>query len=313
MKIFSSFAFLLILFVLAGCTQPASNDKASQPPILSFGIVADAQYADKESSGTRYYRSSIASLDSAAMVFNGRDLGFVVHLGDIIDEDFSSYDDILPIYDKIEAPHYIVLGNHEFSVDESEKDRVVSRLGLTQRYYDFVVEGWRFIAVDGQGMSTFAPAEGVLSESENMLALLQEEGASNANDWNGGVDREQFLWLNERLELATQNGESVILFCHFPTYPLGMSHNLWNDKEIVELLASYPVVKAWFNGHNHDGYTGIRDGIHFITLKGMVNYPEENAYAIAHVYPDRIVVEGKGAVDTRIIPIRGVYGTGKIE
>lgn len=63
-----------------------------------------------------------------------------------------------------------------------------------------------------------------------------------------------------------------------------------------------------FQDKNHAGFTGIRDGIHFITLKGMVNHPQENSYAVAHVYADHIVVEGIGAEDTRIIPIRGVFG-----
>ena len=156
-------------------------------------------------------------------------------------------------------------------------------------------------------MSTFAPAAGSLLQAETTLKLLQENESRNAYDWNGGVDNVQFEWLKERLELATRNEESVLLFCHYPTYPLGMAHNLWNDEEIAGLLSSYPVVKAWFNGHNHSGYTGILDGIHFITFKGVVNHPEENAYAIAHVYPDRIVVEGMGAEDTRIIPIRGKF------
>lgn len=311
MHTFSPFSFLMLLLVVVGCATPASNDKNNERPVFSFGVVADAQYADKEAAGARFYRSSITSLDLAAKEFNTSDLKFVVHLGDIIDEDFSSYDDILPIYDKIEAPHYIVLGNHEFSVEESEKDQVASRLGLAQRYYDFVVDDWRFIALDGQGMSTFAPSEGTLTESEELLEMLQEEGAPNAFGWNGGIDKLQFEWLKERLDLATKNNESVILFCHFPTYPLNMSHNLWNDGEVTELLSSYPVVKAWFNGHNHAGYTGILDGIHFVTFKGMVNHPEENAYAIAHVYPDQIVVEGKGAEDTRIIPIRGKFDLGK--
>lgn len=298
----------LMLFVLVGCVSPASTGRSDhERPLFSFGIVADAQYADKAPAGLRHYRASLKNLGAAANEFNSRDLKFVVHLGDIIDEHFSSYDDILPVYNQILAPRYITLGNHEFSVEESRKSEVMSRLGLQQRYYDFVVEGWRFIAIDGQGLSTFAPAKGVLPQAKKMLKQLQQKGSRNAYDWNGGVDEVQFNWLEERLNLATQNEESVILFCHFPAYPIGMAHNLWNDEQITRLLSSYPVVKAWFNGHNHAGYTGIMDGIHFITFKGMVNHPEENSYAIAHVYPDQIVIEGMGAEDTRIIPIRGEY------
>ena len=304
-----STSMLLVLFVLVGCASPPQEKRtADDLPLFSFGVVADAQYADRDPAGARHYRSSLKNLNLAIEEFNERDLEFVVHLGDLIDRDFSSYSDILPIFNQILTPRYIVLGNHEFSVEESKKEEVISHLGLDQRYYDFVVSGWRFIAVDGQGLSTFAPAEGMLIRSETMLNDLQQQGASNAYNWNGGVDEVQRSWLIERLELATLNGESVILFCHFPTYPLDLAHNIWNDDEIAQLLASYPVVKAWFNGHNHAGYTGILDGIHFITFKGMVNYPEENSYAIVRIYSDHIVIEGIGAEDSRIIPIRGVFG-----
>ncbi len=306
--------FQLIPLLLIGCASSVSKSSSDQnPPLFSFGIVADAQYADKDPAGLRHYRSSLENLAAAANEFNSRDLKFVVHLGDIIDEHFLSYDDILPVYDQIMAPRYITLGNHEFSVEESRKGEVMSRLGLKQRYYDFVIEGWRFIAIDGQGLSTFAPAEGMLPQAKRTLEQLQQKGARNAYDWNGGVDEVQFNWLQERLNLAMQNEESVILFCHFPVYPLGMAHNLWNDEQITQILSSYPVVKAWFNGHNHAGYTGIMEGIHFITFKGMVNHPKENSYAIAHVYPDQIVIEGMGAEDTRIIPIRGEYKLSKQE
>ena len=282
-------------------------------PLFSFGVVADTQYADRDPAGARHYRSSLTNLARAVEDFNQRDLAFVVHLGDMIDKDFESYDAILPIYNRITAPRHIVLGNHEFSVDASKKSDVLPRLGMTERYFDFVVDGWRFIAADGQGLSTYAPVEGALPLAEETLKNLQEDGAANAYNWNGGVDQQQIEWLKARLDLATENEEAVVLFCHFPAYPLGMTHNLWNDAEITSLLTSYPVVKAWFNGHNHAGFTGILEGIHFITFKGMVNYAEENAYAIVHVYTNRIVIEGIGAEDTRIIPVRGQYRVGMSE
>ena len=294
-----------LILLLTCCVQ--SNPSQEETPLFSFGIVADAQYADKESAGLRHYRSSLTSLDSAARDFNSRDLAFVVHLGDIIDENFASYDDILPVYDKIQAPHHIVLGNHEFSVEPEEKERVLERIGLSNRYYDFVVRNWRFIAVDGQGLSTFAPAKGVLPKAENFLKLLRKREAPNAFEWNGGIDSVQFTWLRERLDLAQEKGEAVILFCHFPTYPLDLTHNLWNDRELVDLISAYPEVKAWFNGHNHAGFTGIYQGIHFVTFKGMVNHPTENSYAVAHVFEDHLVIEGLGAEDTRLIPIRGRF------
>ena len=74
--------FLLIPLVLAGCVPASTVSKTDQAvPLFSFGVVADAQYADKDPAGLRHYRSSLTSLEAAAEAFNGSDLAFVVHLG----------------------------------------------------------------------------------------------------------------------------------------------------------------------------------------------------------------------------------------
>lgn len=57
-----------------------------------------------------------------------------MHLGDFIDRDWKSFDVVVPIYDQLKAPHYHVLGNHDFSVAENKKVEVPKRLGLTSRY-----------------------------------------------------------------------------------------------------------------------------------------------------------------------------------
>src|SRR5687767_9876086 len=58
-------------------TRGATNDG------FEIGLVADAQYADVEAKGTRFYRDSIGKLGAAVEHFNGRDLAFCVHLGDL--------------------------------------------------------------------------------------------------------------------------------------------------------------------------------------------------------------------------------------
>ena len=84
--------YQLMLFVLVGCVSPASTSESDHNrPLFSFGIVTDAQYADKDPAGLRHYRASLENLGVAAKEFNARDLKFVVHLGDLIDENFSSY------------------------------------------------------------------------------------------------------------------------------------------------------------------------------------------------------------------------------
>ena len=93
----------------------------------------------------------------------------------------------------------------------------------------------------------------------------------------------------------------VMIFCHFPVFPKN-GHNLWNDNVLTDLLARYTCVAAYVNGHNHAGNYGQRDGIHYLTLKGMVD-TEESSYSVIEVYADRLVVKGFGRETNRDLPL----------
>lgn len=43
------------------------------------------------------------------------------------------------------------------------------------------------------------------------------------------------------------------------------------------MLERHPSVKLWLDGHDHDGNYGVRAGIHYLNLKGMLD-TEETAY-----------------------------------
>ena len=111
----------------------------------------------------------------------------------------------------------------------------------------------------------------------------------------------QLKWIESKLRDATKAKERVMLFCHFPAYPKN-SHNLWNDRTLINLLARYPCVAAYLNGHNHAGNYAERDGIHYLTLKGMVD-TEKTAYSVIEVYPDRLAVKGFGRETDRVMPL----------
>ena len=92
--------------------------------------------------------------------FNKEDLSFVIHLGDFIDRNFSSFDEILPIYNSLNAPGYHVLGNHDFEVADEYKELVPKKLGMPSKYYDFKIKNWRFICLDGNDLSFIAYPKG---------------------------------------------------------------------------------------------------------------------------------------------------------
>ncbi len=150
-KITSAASIGFLLFA-CGCTL-IKKPKNVQ---YAFGAIADCQYHDIKGNGVRKYSLSKSKLSNCVEKFNKMDLEYVVHLGDFIDRDFESFDVLNPIFNTLHMPKYHVLGNHDFSVKDDLKKDVPKKMGLTERYYDFYVKGWRFIVLDGNDISFHA-------------------------------------------------------------------------------------------------------------------------------------------------------------
>ena len=281
------------LVLICSCSLIAENDRTNKP-LFRFGAVADCQYCN-QTSGVRKYNLSPQKLRDCVEHYNKLDLAFVIHLGDFIDRDFKSFATVTPIYNRLKAPHYHVLGNHDFSVTDDKKALVPAQLGLKERYYDFTHNGWRFLALDGNDVSLHAYPKN--DPRTKAAAIFHRNLKAGTPNWNGAVGKGQLKWIKDKLESATKNHEKVILFCHFPIYPANV-HNLWNADALTKLLSKYPCVVAYINGHNHEGNYGTKDKIHYLTIKGMVN-TTENAYSIIEVHKDQLLLKGVGRQEDR--------------
>ncbi|PZE22225.1 phosphatase [Paenibacillus xerothermodurans] len=276
--------------------------KREKNPSFQFGLIADVQYCDCDTNNTRFYRESPGKLAEAAKLFNKHDLAFTIQLGDIIDRDAASFEKIVPMYNQINGPKYHVLGNHDFPV---ASDKVVGLLGMTKQYYDFSRDGWRFVVLDTNDISTYANAEGTTKHkrAQDVYDVLKWAGAPNAETWNGGLGSEQMDWLRGVLQRSAQAGEKVVVIGHMPIYPKNM-HNVWNDEAVRQLLESSPNVVAYFNGHNHEGNYERKNGIHYVNFQGMVETKNTNAYSIVRVFPDRLEIDGYGREPDRVLELR---------
>jgi manganese-dependent ADP-ribose/CDP-alcohol diphosphatase len=289
------FLFLLSLLAL---TLPLMAQ-----PLFRIGLIADVQYCDCPPKNQRYYRLAPSKLVTAVADLNQEPLDFVVDLGDRIDRDWESFDRIDSIYLGLHHPLYRVLGNHDYDVADSLKPHVPTRAGVPGRYYRLAYQGWRFLFLDGNAVSTYAhpAASPETAAAEAELARLEASGHPGAKPWNGGIDAPQLAWLEAELEAAKAAAEPVLLFCHFPLYPTEQ-HTLWNDGTLIELLARFPQqVVAWINGHNHAGNYGHERGIHFLTVEGMLDTPDTNAFGVLEIWPDRLEVKGRGRVPDRVM------------
>ncbi|PYE36043.1 calcineurin-like phosphoesterase family protein [Rhizobium sp. PP-F2F-G38] len=276
----------------------------TENPVLRLGIIADPQYADLAPNLTldRHFRQSLGKLEEAIDVFNGRDLDAVVTLGDLIDRDWESFDPALAAYRRLRHKALFLPGNHDFAVAPEYLGDVHRRLGMPAQYHDLLVAGHRLVILDGSEVSLFAVPKGHprREQAKARLQALTAAGAINAQRWNGGLSEAQFTWLAEVLDQARDDGEPVVILCHYPVAPEN-AHDLWDAQRLLDMLKTYPNVRAWLCGHNHAGNTVTRDGTHYITFRGMVDTPDQNAFAIVSLYEDRLEIEGFGREESRVL------------
>ncbi|CAN7218080.1 MULTISPECIES: metallophosphoesterase [Ensifer] len=282
---------------------------ADTSPLLRFGVIADPQYAAVEPNLVlgRYYANSLTKLAEAIETFNAEDLAFVVTLGDIIDRGWQSFDAILPLYDKLRHPKHFLLGNHDFGVDPEKLGQVFGRVGMPSPYQTFAMADWRFVLIDGNEVSLFAPPPGDprRTAAETWIETLKSQGADNAHPWNAALGDVQFAWLEETLRKAEAAGEQVVVMGHYPVYPPN-AHNMWDSQRIVDLFGRFKNVGAYFCGHNHDGNYGLADGTHFVNIKGMVETPDTTAYAIVEIHADRMAIRGYGRETDRTLQLETI-------
>jgi predicted phosphodiesterase len=293
-SVFQHFRFVLVSFLLV-LTSLSVSTAQEEKPLFTFGVIADVQFADVESSGKRDYRGSPNRLDKAVEIFNAHDLAFIVHCGDLIDRYYESFDIPLTIFRKSAAPIHYVVGNHEFSVADSLKRHVRGRINNPKGYYSFVVKGFQFVLIDAMDVSVHSSVKGS-SEYRKALEMqksLKERNANNAYDWNGALGTQQLRWLKGVLRSGERKGYKTIIFSHHPLLPEN-GLQAWNSKTVVELISMFPSVIAVISGHHHEGGYVKEGDVHHLTLKGLVEATSETACAVAEVYAGKVIIKGFG-------------------
>ena len=299
-KVLGVLLFVQLILYSGYGQQNLNKIPQTSKPQFSIGVIADCQYHNEEGTGIRKYSESKEKLELCVAHFNTLDLTYVIHLGDFIDRDWESFDVVGPIYNRLLVPKYHVLGNHDFSVSDDKKKHVAAKMSLPSAYYDFVINDWRFIVLNGNDISFHAYPKD--SEEYKYTATYYEKNNVSSPKWNGAIGEAQMDWLKNKLDDASRKNEKVILYCHFPIYPENI-HNLWNADEVIALLEKYPAVKAYINGHNHHGNYGFKNGIHYLTFRGMVD-TDETAYGVIKVFTDRLEIKGYGREGDKTLQIR---------
>jgi hypothetical protein len=263
----------------AGCAGGGWLTRTSRPN-LRFGMLTDPHYADTDrpATSTRYYRESLAKVREAVDRLNGERVAFLAALGDLKDmapgepdtRTLSHLSAIEAEVRRFQGPTYHVLGNHDMdNLSKTQFLQGVVNTGIapSRAYYAFSRGGVRFLILD---------------------ACVTKDGKhyDHGNfDWKDSyVPEGQLAWL--RSELA-QAHEPVIVFCH-QRLDGTKDECVRNAEEVRAVIEAPRKVLAAFHGHDHPGGQSLINGIHYYTLRAVVegSGPEANSYAVVEVFED---------------------------
>ncbi len=259
---------------------------------FKIGVIADCQYCNCDIKWDRYYKKAPQRLKEAVATLNKDSLNYTIHLGDFIDKDYTSLDSILPTWKTLTSKSYHVLGNHDFEVQDSLKEKVLEKLNIKKRYYSFVENDWRFIVLDGNDLSFYGTtSKEKAQQTDSLFNQLKDENLPYVQKWNGALSNKQLNWIQQELDKAVQENQKVGFYCHFPIFPVD-EHNIWNREQFLSLIKPYKNVKLFFNGHNHAGAYEFVDNVHYLTFKGMVDTENTSAFAKVKFENNTVFVEG---------------------
>jgi len=255
---------------------------------FSFGLVTDVHYADVAARGTRHYRDSLKKLHAAVETFNRRNLPWAAELGDFIDAGSQKAHDlkylaaVREVFDGFRGQRHYVLGNH--CVARLTKAEFLDHCGARVKsgYYSFDAGRYHFVVLDADFKRDGSPyAPGNFSWTDTWIHPPQQE------------------WLAE--DLAKASPRKTIVLVHQNLDCEDDPHGVKNAPEIRDILQKAGNVLAVFQGHKHSGGYRKIAGIHYCTLRAMVELPwtddstNNNAYAVVSLdRSDRITLEGFG-------------------
>ena len=263
---------------------------------LRFGVVTDVHFARREMAINRYYTEALDKLRAAVEHFNAARLDFIIELGDLKDMNpthdpaatLGFLDDIEAELQRFRGRVYHVLGNHDMDcITKEEFLKHIRNPGKARgrSYYSFRARGIQFIVLDANFNEDRSPY-----------------GRGNF-DWRKAYfPDEEIEWLGREL----RHGRCpAIVCCHqlLDSFS-GVRPEVCvsNAEEAVRLLEESGRVLAVLQGHHHSGNYSQRRGIHYWTMKGMIEnqYPEHNSYAIVTVEPGGdITIEGFADCESR--------------
>jgi alkaline phosphatase len=222
---------------------------------IRIGLFTDIHYADKNHSGTRYYRESADKVVAAATELGKQKLDFLVEIGDLIDSvkepetDKKHLRTINAELQKVSGKRYYVLGNH--CVETLTKDEFLGEIGQEKSFFSFDQNGYHFIVLDACFRQDGVPY-----------------GRNNAHWTDTKIPDSELDWLKSDLT-ATKLPSIVFLHQRLDVEnqkPIAVK----NADQVRTLLEESGKIRLVLQGHEHTGDYKEIAGIPYCTLSAVI-------------------------------------------
>ncbi|MDR1478049.1 MAG: metallophosphoesterase [Planctomycetaceae bacterium] len=241
--------------------------------VLRIALVTDVHYADKKTVGSRFYKESIAKIQTAAKEFKKQPIDFIVELGDLIDTARNMETDKkhLRLIDaelkKISANRYYVLGNH--CVETLTKEEFLDVIGQQKSYFSFDQRGYHFVVLD---------------------ANFRQDGVAygrNNADWKDTkIPDAEIKWIKSDLSSTKL---PTIIFLH-QRLDIGNQEAcaVKNSDKIRQIFEESGKVQLVLQGHHHSGGYSEINGIFYVTLLALIEGTGEknNSFSTLEICPN---------------------------
>lgn len=263
---------------------------------VSFGIVTDSHYARKPDFKKLCFSDSLLKMHDFIDHMNQEQVDFVVHLGDLKDEDvIKNEQNTLSYLREIEAEFlgfkgkcFHCVGNHD--LDSIKKKQFLENIHNTgidkdRSYYSFDLKQFHFVVLD-----TNFDAEG------------RDHYFKFGGDWQHPfISKKQLLWLKKDLKLSSY---PVIIFCHHPLFEYfidGKKYHIDNYLEVQEILEKSGKAQVVFQGHVHESHAVKINNIHYITIDSMVEMSgiKNNRYSMVEIKDEKILIHHIGPLNSK--------------
>jgi 3',5'-cyclic AMP phosphodiesterase CpdA len=275
---------ILKLVSLMFCTLFIRSNVAAQT--FTFGMFTDVHYAAIPDNGTRKYSQSLEKLNQCIDTMNQQKVDFLIELGDFKDMPVSADSKttlgflsvIEKAFSRFQGDRYHVLGNHDEDCISKKQFYSIarnSRISPEKTYYSFQKGGYRFVVLDACFDST---------------GNAYDKGNFIWSDTN--IPSEELKWLGEELK---NSKFPVIVFVHQPLNG-NTKVSVSNGEKVRAVLEKSKKVRCVFQGHDHKGGYELINGIHYYTLKGLIegDFPASNSFAIVSLTKDYNIIKGYG-------------------